>query len=115
LGDFWKKEVWHGLGMFGTVTHRELDKPTVMMAIHGVLILLGLVCAGVGVWSGYWQVLGAGLSAMFLVPIAAVAFRSSRVTRKVPWIRGVLLYQFYFLARIRALSHIIWSTVRSPS
>ncbi len=42
LHQFFLREVWHGIGAFGTVRHKWFDKPLV-----GTLVFLALVCLGV--------------------------------------------------------------------
>jgi len=113
LRAFWAKETWHGLGMFGTVTRRELDKPTVMTAAHAVLVSLGIAVALSGLASGRWRLLPVGVAAIFLVPLAAVSYRRIRVSRKIPWMKGTFLYELYFLARFRAITKILAASLRS--
>jgi len=50
LRAFFRQQVWHGLGQFGTVRRAALDKPVAMTALHGLLTLAG--CAGLALGPG---------------------------------------------------------------
>jgi hypothetical protein len=104
---FWAKEVWHGLGMFGTFSLREIDKPTVMMFLHLGLLVCGIILLGWAAISQEWKALVAGVLVAFVVPALAVVYRASRLQRRIPFVTGIFLYQLYFLARLRALLQIV--------
>jgi glycosyltransferase involved in cell wall biosynthesis len=107
LRAFFRKQVWHGLGMFGTVNARSLDKPTAMLFAH--VLMLALAAALLLVPSGlpWWMRLCGALLAAWLVPLAAVGFRAVTNGRLVAPGTAVLLYQAYFLARLKALGLIV--------
>jgi hypothetical protein len=102
LGAFFRKEVWHADGMFGTVRATSLDRPTAMTAAH-LALLVGAV--GVPAWmpGGLGARLVAAVALVFLVPAATVAYRVATERRTVPPVASVVLYQAYYLARITAL------------
>jgi GT2 family glycosyltransferase len=113
IKDFWAKEVWHGLGMFGTCSYKEVDKPTLMMFVHAILLLCGLALLGWAMLSKDWRAIFAGTSVLFLVPFLAVVYRASHVRRKISFVKGTFLYQVYFLARLKALLNILGSGLSS--
>jgi glycosyltransferase involved in cell wall biosynthesis len=102
---FFRKERWRGLGMLGTVSTRSIDKPTAMTIAH----LLALV-ASIGIaFQSSLNVLSrvtAGLALAFLAPVVTVAYRRRSSVSPFSLLRGVLLYQLYYLARLNALSII---------
>jgi len=102
ISDFYRRSVWHALGMFGTVNRDGIDRPTAMMLVHllatiaGVLVLIG----------GPFGWLGRGLIVVLLqllVPALTVAYRAWRGRRAMNIPRGVFLYWLYFWARLQAL------------
>jgi GT2 family glycosyltransferase len=104
---FWEKEVWHGLGMFGTFSLREIDKPILMTFLHLGLLVCGIILLGLAGLYQEWKALVAGVLVAFVVPSLAVVYRASRLRRRIPFVSGIFLYQLYFLARLRALVQIL--------
>lgn len=106
IRDFYRRTVWHALGMFGTVTRDGIDKPTVMMFVHLLATIAGLVVLIAGPFG--W--LSRGLIAALLqlmVPGLTVAYRSLRARRILNIPRGLFLYWLYYWARLQALVIII--------
>jgi glycosyltransferase involved in cell wall biosynthesis len=111
LAQFYRKEVWRGLGMFGTVRRESVDKPTAMTVTHLLALTLALVVfAGPGAWS--WR-LAIALMLPWLVPTAAIAYRVRGGGRLTHPLRAVLLYQIYFLARVTALFRVALGGVKA--
>jgi cellulose synthase/poly-beta-1,6-N-acetylglucosamine synthase-like glycosyltransferase len=102
---FFRKERWRGLGMLGTVSTHSLDKPTAMTVIH----LLAL-SAAIGVMSfapmSVLSRVGLGLALAFVAPVVTVAYRRRSSVVRFDSLRGVVLYQLYYVARINALAMI---------
>lgn len=99
---FWKRNVWHGLGMFGTARRNWMDKPTLMLGLH--LLLTG--CALLA--TAFLPLLGSILlllGSQLIVPSFTVVYRSitARSADPVAALRGILLYWLYFWARAYAL------------
>jgi glycosyltransferase involved in cell wall biosynthesis len=102
LGGFYRRTVWHGLGMFGTVRHQFLDKPTIMTVGHLALTLtvpLVILLAG---W-GAWVALVGMAASQVPVPLATVLYRLRQTGRRGHIMRGIFLYWLYYWARIQAL------------
>jgi hypothetical protein len=101
LGEFARKEVWHGLGAGATVRSDRLDRPFVMTLAHGLLVALGILALALGGFSvGGWIV---ALAAWFAVPLVTVQYRRVLARQPPPFGPSLLLYQVYFLARLWAL------------
>jgi glycosyltransferase involved in cell wall biosynthesis len=103
---YYRRTVWHGLGMFGTVDRNAFDKPTAMMTIHLVCTILGLVILldSSLSWSGR---IATGLLLQFLAPSMTVAYRA-RQTRRITRIpQGIILYWLYYWARVQAFVLIL--------
>ena len=107
ISQFYRRTVWHGLGMFATVRGGRVDKPTAMMALH-----LGATFAGVAALSaGNWPIearLGLALGLQLLAPALTVAHRVGQGGRASFLIRGVFLYWVYYWARL----HAVWVILR---
>ncbi|CAN5897068.1 hypothetical protein BH11GEM2_BH11GEM2_01880 [soil metagenome] len=102
LPQFYRRMLWHGLGMFGTVSMRRLDRPTAMMLLHFALSGLGLATLFLSGLSLASRVtIAIGLQAA--VPIATVMYRQMRTGRRSSLFAGVSLYWLYYWARIQAL------------
>lgn len=117
LKTFFGKEVWHGLGMFGTVGWREIDRPTAMLFLY----LLGLciaLAASIGSAFGYvsgWVAGAVVIVALFAVPSASVLYRFARVRRIRRPFLATGLYTVYYLARSVALWRILRGKTRGAA
>jgi glycosyltransferase involved in cell wall biosynthesis len=99
---FFRKQTWHAMGMFGTVSVRSVDRPTAMLFLH--LILIGGAVLLVAVGSApVVQRLIAAAALVWLVPTVTVLYRAVRSHGVGASFGAVLLYQLYYLARARAL------------
>ena len=107
MGAFYRKQRWHALGMFGTTTWAEIDKPVVTTFVHGTLLLAAVLLLA---WPTIPVATRAGLAAVAVngVPAAAVAYRlGSRGAGRPPWLSALILYHLYFAARLAALARIL--------
>lgn len=105
LRAFFRKELWRGLGMFGTVRWTSVDKPTAMLLVH----LAALVTAACVIVLGPIQLWARVIAALMLVaavPCAAVGYRVAGGAKLRDPIRGFALYELYFMARAAALVRI---------
>ena len=102
LGAFFRKQVWHSLGMFGSLSISALDKPLLLTFVHVALVLLGI--AGL-LWApcGLWLRLAGFLLVTSLAPLATVLHRSVQRGGLYRPFRSLLLYHVYFAARAYAL------------
>jgi glycosyltransferase involved in cell wall biosynthesis len=103
IREFYRRNVWHGLGMFGTVSRKNLDRPTAMLAIHILATILGIVAlfsARVPI-SARW-VIAIGLQ--LLAPVATVIYRGMKTQQWRSAPIGVPLYWLYYWARAYALA-----------
>ena len=104
--EFFRKNVWHGLGMFGSLRAHWFDKPLLMTLAHLFLSVAGLVNLFLGYLSLPVRVLAAILLP-FLVPALAAAFRMAKRGKVYRPLRSTLLYFIYFAARLYALALVI--------
>ncbi len=106
IREFYRRSVWHGLGMFGTVNRRHIDKPTAMTSLHAVATLVGLVIILRGPFG--WLARGLiGLGLQLSVPSITVAYRVRQTGRRTAIVRGILLYWMYYWSRLEALLLIV--------
>jgi GT2 family glycosyltransferase len=103
IREFYRRNVWHALGMFGTVNRRRIDKPTAMMVAHlfatigGIVILIGAPLS-LGV-----RVLIA-LLLQLTIPSITAAYRAWQTGRVSRLPQGILLYWLYYWARLQGLA-----------
>ena len=100
---YYRRSVWHALGMFGTVGWKHLDKPTAATFAH-------LAATLAGVWllatRAFPASLLPALALQLLVPAATVAFRAAQTRRLGHAAPTLALYWLYYWARIQALALI---------
>jgi glycosyltransferase involved in cell wall biosynthesis len=102
ISAFYRRTVWHGLGMFATVGGPRLDRPTVMMGVH----LLATVAGIAGLFVLRWPIagrLGLALGLQVFAPTLTVAHRVRQTGRASLAAPGVVLYWLYYWARLNAL------------
>ena len=111
ISAFYRKQRWHALGMFGTVRRNRIDRPVAMTLAH-LLLLVSAVLGAIALPAG--RILA--LILPWLVPVVTVVFRwwHGGLVRGA-FLRAVLLYQAYYLARIAALFRIILSRGRASA
>jgi glycosyltransferase involved in cell wall biosynthesis len=100
--EFYRRTVWHGLGMFGTVSFDHIDRPTAMMLSHLAAAIAGIFILARGP-NNLWIRGLAFIALQLLVPALTVAYRArrTRVTRRAG--AGLFLYWLYYWARLQAL------------
>jgi glycosyltransferase involved in cell wall biosynthesis len=103
IREFYRRNVWHGLGMFGTVSRKNLDRPTAMLAIHILATILGIVALfSARVPTSARLVIAIGLQ--LLAPVATVIYRGMKTQQWRSAPIGVPLYWLYYWARAYALA-----------
>lgn len=103
---FYRRAVWHGLGMFATVGVGRIDKPTAMMMGHGVASAAGVLLLAQSGWPLIGRVAGA-IVLQFGAALVTVAFRVLQTRRRANLIGGVLLYWLYYWARLHAAGLVL--------
>jgi glycosyltransferase involved in cell wall biosynthesis len=106
IPEFYRRNVWHGLGMFGTVSWSRLDRPTAVLAVHLVATVVGLFVLLVGPLSLLGKLMTA-LGLQLLAPAATIAYRGHRTRRWGSAPSAVLLYWLYYWARLHALALVM--------
>ena len=106
LGDFYRKELWRGLGMFGTVRAGAIDKPTAMTVVHVVLCAAAVLALAAAPWPIPPR-LGAAAGLVLAVPAATLVYRGLGGGSVGRPLRALLLYEVYYAARAAALARIM--------
>jgi glycosyltransferase involved in cell wall biosynthesis len=104
LAQFFDKETWRGLGALATVRRDRLDRPFFFTIIHGLLLTGALVLMVTRSFDLVSVVVA--LALMTVVPLIAVAYRIARAEHPPGILPSLVLYQVYFLARLRALFNL---------
>ena len=101
LRAFFRQQTWHGLGQFATLRRGSLDKPVVMMVLHGLFNAVAVAGLVLGPLAPVARLaLAAGLS--FLAPLLTVLFRTRGRAGPAHPLRAFLLYHLYYDARLWA-------------
>lgn len=102
IPDFVRRNIWHGLGMFGTTRLSWWDKPTLGLFAHLLFSAVGILASiAIGGFLG----LGILMLSQAVIPVASMAYRARRARTITPvdLARVALLYWFYYWARGFAL------------
>jgi glycosyltransferase involved in cell wall biosynthesis len=116
LWNFYKKQRWHGIGMFGTFKLSWADKPVIMTFFFILSLLLWII------WiSNFANVQGSGsplvvtLVSVLLVPVVTSIYRCFQYKKISCFLQLVVLYLFYFVARVDALLQICFKSILKKS
>jgi glycosyltransferase involved in cell wall biosynthesis len=101
LREFFRKEAWHGLGMFSLRKHSAFDK--VLLVFAAVALIRPQLSIG--------PRLGLALFGLLFVPALTVAYRFMKLRRIYRPFRSLLLYWLFFAAKVYALGARI---IRQP-
>ena len=112
LGEFFRKQLWHGRGAFGTVRKSSIDKPLAMTVLHAILCIAAVVILFVPMIS-LIERLALACACILFAPFAAVIYRfaASRL-RPSGFAKSVVLYHVYFDARAVALVRMLTGRLR---
>lgn len=106
LKAFFRKEIWRGLGMFGSLKTEPCDRPLIMTFLHLLLTLAGAV--GLYMLPIPWP--ARVLAALLLtsaIPFASVLYRGYQNRRLYRPIQAIFLYHLYYDARVFAVFKIL--------
>jgi glycosyltransferase involved in cell wall biosynthesis len=103
---FFRKQIWHGLGMFGTFRGSWLDKPVLMTFAHLLLTFLAVFNLLFAHSALVWRI-SFSLLLGILAPTLTVAYRYVTVGHIYRPLGSLWLYYLYFTARIVALLRIL--------
>lgn len=101
--EFYRRSVWHALGMFGTVNLRRIDKPTAMMGSHLLATIAGLAILFGGTFDLATRI-AVALLLQLAVPAITVAYRARQTGRPSRFLEGVMLYWLYYWARLQGFA-----------
>jgi len=102
LRAFFRRHLWHGLGMLGNFQRLAITKPTLMTFLHLILSIAGLLILFFPMLSPSIRLLTFA-SLACIVPAATVAYRQARGGDVSRPLRAFLLYYLYYSARACAL------------
>lgn len=106
LKDFYDKQVWYGLGMFGTFSPQSWDKPVLTTLVHLGLNLVGFLGLFLPVRTLSIRLLFFAVCITGM-PALAVMYRYLEQGVLLRPLRSLLLYELYFYGRVWALFKII--------
>lgn len=111
ISGFFRKQLWHAVGMLGTFRQDWKDVPLLATVAHVILSLTGLVLLFV-LGPSVATILGAVLPLLLAVPILSVAYRFYTNRRRANPVMALVLYWVYFAARTVALTRLGWRAAK---
>ncbi len=103
LRQFVLREVWHGIGAFGTIRHRLVDKPLI-----GTLVFLMMVCLGViGLIQGMGALLIISSLGMLALLVASALYRGGISSGFLRVSQLLVLYFLYYSGRATSVFFIL--------
>lgn len=111
LRAFFRKEIWHGQGMLGTLRLWPPHLPALSTLLHFACLVAAVGTLAAAPIPVVWRLAGA-LGLAFTTPVLVVAYRALTKRRAVPWIAATILYQAYLLARLVAVAQIAGRALR---
>jgi glycosyltransferase involved in cell wall biosynthesis len=110
---FFSRNVWHGMGIFGTTGARRLVmRSLVMLTLHLAFIAAAVVLIVNG-RLGVWESLGVFAISMTAVPAITILLRWIASRRPFNPVAALALYTVYYAARVVALAKLGFAWVRS--
>ena len=107
LKGFYRKQRWHGLGMFGTFRVARFDKPLIMTIAYLLSLLAALGCLLVPQQRSAGAALLPALLLLLAVPAVTAAYRCVQYRQPKVYPQLLLLYLFYFTARGEAFLRLL--------
>jgi glycosyltransferase involved in cell wall biosynthesis len=102
ISDFFRKEIWHSLGIFGTIGVSWFDKTLLMTLVDFFMIGAGVALLFFHDVPVRWRLAGF-LVALNLAPMLTLAYRFWKRGSVYRPLRSLFLYRLYFAARIYTL------------
>jgi glycosyltransferase involved in cell wall biosynthesis len=103
LRQFVLREVWHGIGAFGTIRQKLFDKP-----LLGTLVFLITICLGViGVIEGRGTLLGISFLGMLALLVASALYRGGLSSGFLRVFQLLVLYFLYYAGRATSVFFIL--------
>lgn len=111
LSSFYKKQRWHGLGMFGTFRVSWLDKPLIMTLGFALCWLVAVLMMFALIVLDRNHLVWVSVPFIFLVPGVTAIFRCFQYRQYTFFPQYVVLYTLYYCARTEALFKIVLKRV----
>lgn len=109
---FYRQQVWHAIGMSGTMRGWIPDRPTAALLLH-VLLVGGATAAALCASRSPETIATATASGILVVPASTVLYRWFRTGRLTNPIASLFLYEVYYLARAQALLLLLTGSAES--
>jgi glycosyltransferase involved in cell wall biosynthesis len=116
LVSFYRKQKWHGMGMYGTFRISKFDKPLIMTWLFGAGLAIAFSTAGLLMLGGRFDLAALLLAfAAWWAPVATAFYRSGQSWYPRHFPALIFLYLIYYMARCHALLELLWEGIRKPS
>lgn len=109
IEQFIKREIWHGLGAFGSLKNQLIDKPLIGTIFFIIFLFLQVASIANVFIGGSLYPLCYSTGAMILLLFGTVYYKRTRVKNILHGIRLTILYYTYYLSRSLSLYYIIFN------
>jgi glycosyltransferase involved in cell wall biosynthesis len=109
IRQFIKREIWHGLGAFGSLKRQLIDKPLIGTILFIIFLLLQMLSVAIVLNGGSIFPLCYSTVAMVLLLFGTVYYKRSGVKDFLHGIRLSVLYFIYYFSRTISLYYIIFN------
>lgn len=106
ITEFMKREIWHGLGAFGSIRLQVIDKPLIGTILFIVLTLLQIASLALAMDSvGRIMFFNATIGILLLL-IVTVYYKNTQIKNMKQFIMLVALFYFYYLSRSISIGYL---------
>jgi glycosyltransferase involved in cell wall biosynthesis len=106
ISAFFRRNVWHSVGMLAGQEGIRVDKPTAVLGVHLLLTLGAIAWVFLGSLAPLEMLMVVGLSQL-VAPSVTVLFRRRQVKRRIEIAPSLYLYWLYYWARAYGLGLIV--------
>lgn len=107
LKQFLKREIWHGLGAFGSFRIKWFDKPligTILFLLISIFQIIGVLNI---IFNGKSSLFVYSLIVLFILLNTTIFYRIKNKFNLKHWLQLLVLYYFYYLGRSISFLYII--------
>jgi len=113
LRQFFRREIWHGLGAFGSLQMKKFDKPLMGTIAMGFLSVAQIISLVFYIFRGEYELLVSSSAGVFLLLGMTVHERAKKF-RLAPIRKVQLLFLYYLYFTARAVSLVYLVSNRKP-
>lgn len=106
---FFRRELWHGLGAFGSLNIQKFDKPLIAVICFSVLMIIQITSLVNILFIGnYINIFMLSTAGMIILLLLTVAHQNKRSGNIMSWIRLMILFFLYYFSRSMSLLYLLF-------